>query len=701
MKQLIICEKPSLANSVSKAISKKGEKVQFQKALGYAESGSYIVVPSFGHLFTLCDVEVYRKDYDPKEKYYWTLEGLPLIPNDFKFALKKDGKTKKVDSGIEKQFNIIQKLTHSNEISSIIHCGDSDREGEIIVRIILQEAKNTKPVYRLWLPDQVEETIIKSLDNLIDDSKYDSLANEGMARMYVDWCYGINLTRYASIKSGALLRVGRVISTIVKTIYDRDNEIKNFVPQKYYVASSKENTNGCYIELTFKNQYTKDNISELQGLCNKYNNSQAKVVNIVKKEKVVQSPKLFSQSTLQNKLSKDCDFAPNKTLSLVQSLYEKGYVSYPRTGTEYMASAEKDKVINILSYIGDNRLTFKDNKRIFDDSKIESHSAITPTVKIPKDSDFKSEDEKVCYKTIFNRFCSVFYKQERVIEETTFCIKIGDDIFEKKGTVVVTYGFKEVDDIEIEEKEATLPKLNIGDTINIKFAPVEKVTSPKKSYTVETLNNFLKNPFRNDEIEEMDDTDYKAMLEGLEIGTEATRSGIIATAIKSEYIILNKSTYKILPKGVQLVEAIEKLQIDMSKEKTSQLGKYLKDVYKGDKSIDEVVAITKNEIQVIFDSDVQIEKIQQNRRSIGNCPKCKKEVVENKKAFSCTNKECNFVIWKEIASKKLTESQATKLLTGKSNLIKGFVSKVGKEFSAYLVLKSDYTVGFEFEKRKK
>lgn len=701
MKKLIICEKPSLAKSVSSAIRKMGENVQDSKELGYSTSDNYIIVPSFGHLFTLCDVEEYRADYNPDEKYYWTLDNLPMIPTKFKFGLKKDIETKKIDVGIKKQFNIIKKLVNSQEIESIIHCGDSDREGEIIVRIILDEAGNTKPVHRLWLPDQVEETIISSINNLVDDSDYDMLAKEGYARMYVDWAYGINLTRYASVKSGALLRVGRVISTIVKSIYDRDMEIQNFVPTEYYVANSKEDTNGTIIDLSVKKQYSKENIEELNQLCDLYNHTKAVVTDIETKEKVIMSPKLFSQSTLQNVLAKKYGFPPSKTLSLVQSLYEKGYVSYPRTGTEYMATAEKDKVINILSYIGDSKLTFKDNKRIFDDSKIESHSAITPTIKIPKENDFSSEDEKNCYKTIFNRFCSVFYNEDCVVEETVFSISIGEyETFKKKGTVEISKGFKEIEEVE-DKKEIMLPKLNVGDVVNINFIPVEKTTNPKKYYTVETLNNFLKNPFRKDNLEEVDDSDYKAMLDGLEIGTEATRSGIIDSAINSQYISLDKATYRILPRGVQLIEIIEKLEIDMSKEKTSELGKFLKDVYKGNKSIEEVVDIAKIEIQEIFDKDVQIEKIE-TRNIIGNCPKCSKNILENKKAYSCSDKECSFVIWKEVASKTISEKQAIELLgKGKTKLIKGFKSKEGKEFSAYLVLDKDYKVSFEFEKNAK
>ncbi len=699
MKKLIICEKPSLAQSVSRAISKMGEKIELNKEQGYAESDSYIIVPSFGHLFTLCDVEEYREDYDPKQKYSWELKNLPIMPKPFKFALKKDPKTKETDKGIEKQFKTIKKLVHSKEVNEIIHCGDSDREGEIIIRIILDEAENTKPVSRLWLPDQVEETIIKSLNNLIDDREFDNLANEGYARMYVDWLYGINLTRYASIKSGALVRVGRVISTIVKAIYDREMEIKNFVPQKFYVAQSKVNINGAEIELTSKQQFDPNQKDDLMKLINVYNNAETKVSNISNKNKTVEAPRLYSQSTLQNALSKKFGYAPDKTLSLVQSLYERGLVSYPRTGTEYMATAEKGKVNDILNAIGNDKLCFKDSKRIFDDSKIESHSAITPTVKIAKDSDFKSDEERNCYETIMTRFMSVFYAEDCIVSETIMTINVGDnEVFEKKGTVIVARGFKVLENDN--SNENIMPNLNVGDVLNVNFAPVERMTQPKKSFTVETLNNFLKSPFKKNDSEEMDDDDYKAMLKGLEIGTEATRSGIIATAINSKYIELNKSTYKLQEAGAFSVQTMSKLEIDMTIETTAELGKALKDVYNGDISISEAINIANTEISKVFEKNIQIEKVKREQKSLGVCPICSKNVVENQKAFSCEDRECKFVIWKEVASKQISEAQAIKLLKGKTDLIKGFKGKEGKTFSAYLVLKQDKTVGFEFEKKK-
>ena len=197
MKSLIIAEKPSLGQNIAKAISNTGENMETHE--GYLESENYIVTFAFGHLMRMYDIEEYDPSYDPDKKQPWTMENLPFIPEEFKFGLRKDPKTKKIDTRIKKQYLIIKKLVDREDVECIVHAGDAGREGEIIIRLIIESYGSNKPVKRLWMPDQTEKTIISEISMMRDDSFYDNLADEGMARMYVDWLYGINLTRYISI----------------------------------------------------------------------------------------------------------------------------------------------------------------------------------------------------------------------------------------------------------------------------------------------------------------------------------------------------------------------------------------------------------------------------------------------------------------------------------------------------------------------
>ena len=693
--KLIIAEKPSLARNIVNAIG------NLKKKDGYFENEEYLITWAFGHLFTLYDIEDYNNETDRK----WKMDNLPFFPREFKFNLKKD-KDKKVDSGVLKQFNIIKDLCNKEEVDTIINAGDSDREGEIIIRLCINNAlEKEKKLVRLWLPDQTPKTVNEALSDMKDESNYDNLANEGFARTYVDWLYGVNLTRYASIKTGTLLRVGRVIVPIVKAIYDRDRQIEEFVPDIYYGIQSNEITNGEEVELVSKEKFEKEKLEDAKKLCDEYNKETAVVVDKKVKKDILQPGKLYSLTKLQNYLGKKYKMPMDKSLAIVQKLYEEGYLTYPRTNSEYLATNEKGKIkdlIEVVSKLG-YKVKFKDKKTIFDDSKIESHSALTPTYKIPKKENM-SEDEIKVYTAVMRRFAAVFCSEDCKIEKTEIKIKLGSkEEFTLKGNVIIEKGWTVYD--EASKNDKVLPNLNINDIVNIDFKPKEKKKSPPKHYTIETLNNYLKNPFKEDkaklnEEEDSDDTEeYKAIFEGLELGTEATRTGIINNAINSKYIELKKDVYYILPGGKYLIESLANMNISMDKYKTSTLGKGLKQVYKGNIQIDDVVNLTEKEIKEVFDNEKGNDTTGIYMEKIGICPLCGKDVVKGRYNYNCLGyKEgCNFKISFNICKKLINKQIAKTLLENKiTDEIKGFISKNNKEFSSKLKLEEDGKISFVF-----
>ena len=695
---LIIAEKPSLARNIVAGIGTMTRKD------GYFENKEYIVTWAFGHLFTLYDIEDYAYTVTDTK---WKMDNLPCFPKQFKFNLKKD-QNKQPDKGIIKQFEIIKKLINREDVDTVVNAGDSDREGEIIVRLCVQNSlESEKKQLRLWLPDQTPETVKQGLQEMKEEECYDNLANEGFARTYVDWLYGVNLTRYATLKTGTLLRVGRVIIPIVKAIYDRDQAIKNFIPDIYYGITSSEETNGEVVELNSKEKFEKNELEKAKNLCNKYNQNKAIVTNKKVKKDTLQPGKLYSLTKLQNFLGKKYKMPMDKSLAVIQKLYEDGYLTYPRTNSEYLATAEKDKIKKILNNIKTMGypVTFKDKKTIFDDSKIESHSALTPTYKIPKKADL-SEDELLIYKTVLKRFVAVFCEEECKVEKTEITIKIGDlEEFVLKGMVIKEQGWTKYDDYSKNDK--FLPNLNVGDEVNIKFIPKEKKTTAPKHYTIETLNNYLKNPFKeekaksDDEIED-DTEDYKAIFEGLELGTEATRTGIINNAIKSKYIELKKDVYYILPGGEFLIESLMNMQISMDKYKTSTLGQGLKKVFHNEWQVNDVVELAQKEIKEVFDiKNLPIEKDVDTGfygDIIGKCPICGEDVMRNRYGYGCLGYKngCDFKISGVICKRVISKSNATKILQdGVSSKIEGFISKNNKEFSAKLKLE-DKKIIFDF-----
>ena len=701
--KLIIAEKPSLARNISAAIGK------MEKKDGYFIGGDYIVSWAFGHLFSLVDVESYTGG---ERGAGWTLDTLPCFPKKFEFELRR-AEDKKTDRGVDKQFKILTALCNREDVDTIINAGDADREGEIIVRLCVDHAlKKTKEQKRLWLPDQTPETVRAALQNMKDEKDYDNLAAEGFARTYIDWLYGVNLTRYATIRTGKLLRVGRVIVPIVRAIYERDAEIKNFKPELYYVIRSNELTNGERVELISKQKFTKDELEKAKSLSLSYNEAGAVVTSTESKRETVHPGKLYSLSTLQNTLGKKYKMSMTESLNIIQKLYEEGYLTYPRTNSEYLATAEKDKIRAILSNVLKlgYPVRFKDSKYIFDDSKIESHSALTPTYKIPP-ADKLSEKEKQVYSTVFRRFVAVFCSEECIAEKSEIKIKVGEyEQFSLKGTVILEPGFTKYDDYT--QKDKILPKLKEGDLVNIKFAPAEKQTTPPKHYTIETLNNYLKNPFKDDkarakellESGEVDDAeDYRAIFEGLELGTEATRTGIIDNAKKSGYIALKKDVYTILEGGEHLVESLEALSIGMDKYKTSELGKALKKVFRGEITVMDSVSLAEREISEIFKRGGSAP-VPTNTDTgkfgeiVGKCPVCGKNVVRGKTSYGCMgyNEGCEFRVGINICKKSIPISEVRRLLAeGRTAKMSGFISKNGKRFDGRLVIKDKAAV-FDF-----
>ena len=725
---LIIAEKPSLARNIAAgieyAVAQAGQSGKMSRRDGYLEGCGYLVSWAFGHLFSLCDIESYLPPEKRAER--WTMDNLPCFPSEFRFELRREGKGGKVDAGVQKQFGILKSLCNRPDVTAIANAGDADREGEIIVRLCIQHAlhpenKQTRRLVRLWLPDQTPQTVARALSEMKDESEYENLANEGFARTYIDWLYGVNLTRYATLRMGTLLRVGRVIIPIVRAIYERDMAIKNFVPGKYFAVVSKEKTNGEEIELTSKHKFEGDDPAmqraAAQQLCDKYNSLPAIVTGVKNKKDKLPAGKLYSLSKLQNVLGKKYKMSMADSLEIVQKLYEQGYLTYPRTNSEYLATAEKDKIKQILAGVSKlgYPVRFKDAKTIFDDSKIESHSALTPTYKIPNKSQL-SEREMQVYSTVFRRFVAVFCAEDCLVSRTEITISVGElETFTLKGMVMLERGWTKYDDYS--QKDKILPALKKGDVVVTNFKPVEKETSPPRHYTIETLNNYLKNPFKEeraagadlsalaDHIGEDDAEEYRAMLEGIELGTEATRTGIIDNARNSNYIALKKDVYTIQPDGIFLIESLDRLHISMDKYKTSDMGRALKRVFHGEMQIDDSVAIATREIAEVFARSAQgQDDIGFFGDVIGPCPLCGSDVRRFRNFYGCTGykeKGCKFSVNLVICSHPISTLQVRALLAeGKTPVISGFKSsRTGKSFDAALKLQDGRAV-FDFERSR-
>ena len=677
MKKLIIAEKPSLGRNIASALNVRVNKE------GYMENEKYIVSWAFGHLFKLRDIDGYVG-----EKRKWSEVRLPFFPEKFEFDLKND-------SGIKKQYKVLKNLINSKEVDEIVNAGDADREGQIIVDIIINAIKTDKKIKRLWLPEQTEETIRKAINNLKDNFKYRNLHNEGLARTYMDWLMGINLTRYISLKANTLFPVGRVLIPVIKYIYDRDLAIKNFIPKKYFTVEGETMCNGTLLKLVCNKKYSLLELEKAESYSYELNRNKGIVKDITEKEIILNPPKLFSLSKLQSKLSKENKISFAKSLEIIQKLYEKGFITYPRTNTEYLAEEEKDKVKELIKLYSDYRLEFKDSKKIFDSSKIESHSAVIPTLKIP-DMNSLDLEEKIIFETIRNRFISNFLKEQAIINQTEIKIAVGNEIFNLKGKSVKQEGVLKYENQKIDNK---LPYFEINQEIDVDFKVVDKLTVPPKKITEENLSNYLKNPFRKEKNQENEDDtqEYREIMKGVEIGTEATRTGIIENAKKYGYITSEKQNFSITEKGIKLIELLDLLHINLYAEKTVEFSMLQKDIYNNRKTVDDIIEKTKSELQNIINRDAEVEKLEKEMEVIGKCPKCNSNVYENSKSYYCSNykKGCKTSLWKEASyfgqKIKISKDNAKKLLRGEQVVFK-IKSKSRKDYNAHfgIEINGDY-----------
>lgn len=677
--KLIIAEKYSYAKNIMAATGEKYER-HMEKANGYCVGQNYIVTWCFGHLYGLQDLDRYP-GFEGKWKD--TIDSLPYIPHPFEFVPKTDYKTKKTDPGVKKQLKIIHDLVNAPEVNGIIGAGDADREGQLIVDLVLAKMHNKKPVERLWVSDQTPATIRKGLDNLKADSAYAPILNEGLARTYMDWTYGIELSRLATVKSGTLIRVGRVIVPVVQEIVGRDREIRSFVPKDYIKLVSKMNYDGCELTLTSKKTFDVGD-PQIKTELAKYKDG--KVTSVTRKKAVVKPPKLFSMSALQAYLQSS--YSMDEVLAGVQSLYEKGYVSYPRTGAEYLFTSEKDKVRDILrNYPG---CELKDAP--FNDKKNDgmSHSAIIPTRVIPESL---NEKERNIYNAISNRFKAAFCKDDRTVSRTKMSIVSGDETFNVTGDILENEGWGKFEKVRANDRN--LPNFTEGQVIPVNFKESKATTTPPKHYSSSELLAWMKNPYKKEEESDV------------QLGTEATRAGIIETAIKSEYIMLKGKSYTALPKGEFLVDAIDKMNFGIDKRQSLEFADMLVKIREGKMTVDEAMTITENKLRDIFSRAKGISTGTYSSSDVlCKCPKCGGDITENSKAFSC--RKCGCVIFKNdrffnAIGKRMTKTTAKTLFAKGEITLKGLTSKKGKKYD--LIVKADFSGKYvnystEFPKRK-
>lgn len=734
MKRVIIAEKPSVAKNIADALHIKGRKD------GYFEGEDYLITWAFGHLLELYDA----KDYDEKMKI-WRMEYFPFIPEEFKYKVKMDQSRKKIDSGAKKQLKCIKDLIARSDVDGVISATDYDREGQIIGDSILNYLKVKKPIYRILLNEWTEDEVKKGLDKIVDNRQMKPLQDAGISRQHADWLIGINLTSVATLKyksgKGELFNIGRVLLPTLKMIYDRDLEILNFNPEPYFKLTGTFGYDTGSYEGTYtqdkKDKFEKE--EDLKLIQSQMQGKQGVLSGKEVAEKNEYPPVLFNLSALQGHItSKYTGFTSDKVLKVAQSLYEKKYITYPRTASSVLDESLVDKAKKVLLSLKkglpyEDELVFRKSPRVFNSKKVESHSAIIPTYMKPSGL---GRDEQLVYEAVRNRFLMQFMPIS-VVEETVFTTTIegveGD--FISKGKVQKVLGWKRIENDNT--KDAILPDLNEGTQVSIDKAEITShATTPPKAYTEKTLLRDMETcgkQFKEDKVqnqEENEDNDLMdAILSGFSIGTPATRAETIKKLCYTGYTVMQKKNIRCTEKGKKLIETLPVKEL-MDLEYTGKLEKTLSDIEKGtvkkDTFMNHIIKFVVNGVDTIrYQKTVPIQYSKEafvataptktkaepakkantsvvgEKEVLGKCPLCGSDVIEGTKGFGCMGykKGCQFVIWKEDEAlsrygKKTNKTLVKQLLKKGEGTIKGLKTKNGTKFDAIV----QYTFNTELKK---
>ncbi|MEH6840791.1 DNA topoisomerase [Priestia megaterium] len=698
--KLIIAEKPSVSKNIADALKIKGRQD------GYFEGNGYIVTWAFGHLLQLYDA----KDYDVKMST-WKMENFPFIPQVFKYKVKSNPRDReKPDTGAKKQLKIIQSLMRRPDVDGIISACDYDREGQVIGDSIIYNLKTDKTVYRLLLNEWTPAEVMNGLENIKLNTELRPLQDAGVSRQWADWVIGINLTSVATLKyqkgKGKALNIGRVLLPTLKIIYDRDKEIEKFVPENYYKLQATFKTKdeqeyeGTYIEGKEEKFKTKETLEEIQQkLIDKSGIVSDKQV----QKKKEYPPFLFNLSNLQGYITnKYKGWTSDKVLKVAQSLYEKKFITYPRTASVALEESLVGKTAKVLETLTED-LPYKDevkfvkSKRIFDNSKVESHSAIVPTYLKPKKL---STDEEQVYQAIKNRFIMQFMPVAEY-EETRIETKITDadlkGLFISKGKVQLVEGWKKVE--KVQSKDTILPLVQINEDVDlVKHEITTHVTKPPKQHTERTLLRVMETCGKNYDGEGTDEESLNAILSGFSIGTPATRAETIKKLKDVGYITTQNKNLLCTELGRKLIETFPIKDL-FNLEFTGRLEKSLNDIEKRNFTKDEFLQLifdftTKAVDTIKNEKEVTINEVASQRKPneiMGKCPVCGHAVIEGQKGFGCSNWKngCKFVIWKNdkflaTMKKKPTKTMVKALLKNGIAPVKGLTSKKGNKFDANL-----------------
>ena len=684
--KLVVAEKPSVAMSYAKVLGATNRQD------GYLEGNGYLVSWCVGHLVELAPPNVYDAKY-----VKWSITDLPILPQKWQYL---------VSASTKKQFGILQKLMHRPDVESIVNSCDSGREGELIFRLVYQQAGCKKPFSRLWLSSMEENAIREGFAHLKPSTEYDALYNAALCRERADWMVGINASRLFSCLYGQPLAVGRVMTPVLAMTVVREAAIAAFTPEKFYTVALTLADGGTASSKRFAQ---KADAELLLSKCRK--EGRVTVQKMERKEKAESPPQLYDLTALQRDANRLLGFTAQQTLDYAQSLYEKRLITYPRTDSRFLTEDMAASLPGLVTDTG-RALAVEEPfpihvQQVINGSKVTDHHALLPT-KSMANADLAAlpAGEWNVLRLIAARLLCAVGEPHRYAETTLTTICAGEE-FTAKGKEVLEEGWKAVErkvlaDILNRKQELTaLPNAAENECGILNAELKEGQTSPPKHFTEDLL------------LHAMETASADSMPEGVErqgIGTPATRAATIEKLVQKGFLERkgNKKTKVLLPtdKGKALITVMpEEIQ---SPEMTADWETKLLQIERGEMEPSEFMT----EIKEMISSLVTTTEARKGANALmknkilGVCPNCGANVVEREKGWFCENRECRFVLWKDNAffkrlGKRLDAHVADKLLRDGRVRLKDCKSAKGKTYNATVLLsceadgRSKFSLEFE------
>lgn len=673
--KLIITEKPSVAREIASALGVTS------RADGYFEGGGWVISWCIGHLVGLADAASYDEQYKK-----WRYEALPILPHPFRYVVSE----KKAA-----QFHVLQLLMERPDVTELVNACDAGREGEMIFRLVYEVAGCAKPFFRLWISSMEDAAIREGFADLRPGTDYDALYQSAICRQKADWLIGINASRLFSVLYHRTLNVGRVQTPTLAMLAERNSKITLFRKEKYHHVRLNLDSAEAVSERI-------STLEEAQAIRDACDGQRAVCVSLVREKKTEKPPKLYDLTTLQREANRVFGYTAKQTLDYAQSLYEKKLLTYPRTDSRYLIGdmAETASVVLHMAARVPPFDTcaefFPDVAVLVNDKAVSDHHALIPTLELEK-ADIPAlpiGERKLLLMVCCKLLCAA--AEPFVYEAVTATFECGERTFTAKGKQVLSLGWRAIQEVfqsslkektENEDAEGVLPALTEGQLFEPVTASVtEHFTSPPKPYTEDTLLSAMENAGKEDIPEE-------AERKGL--GTPATRAAIIEKLVSGGFVERKGKNLIPTKAGVNLVTVLPELLT--SPKLTADWEQQLNDIAKGQASPDDFMTgieamateLVRNYSHISEDGQ---KLFQPERKMIGICPRCGNPVYEGKKNYACSDRACQFVMWKndrffEQRGKSFTAKIAAALLKDGKVKVKGLRSlRTGKLYDGTIVL---------------